>query len=212
MAHITAPPRDQLPAARTLAWRALAVVVGAVVIAFVVVLPAERGVDPTGLGRLIGLTEMGIIKQEVTAEFVAESTFLANSERADSIKAAEEAAALAALASGAVPARTDTTTVVIAPGETQSIRVRMPAGAWTVFSWTTDGGVVDDDVRGDSSSAPGALYYRYRSGSERSADSGAVVAKFDGVHGWLWTNRTALPTAVRLVTRGDYSEVVIARQ
>lgn len=40
-------------------------------------LPAEYGVDPTGLGRVMGLTEMGEIKQQLYAEAEAEDAALA---------------------------------------------------------------------------------------------------------------------------------------
>ena len=36
-------------------------------------LPAEYGIDPTGVGRLTGLTEMGEIKQQLAAEAEADA-------------------------------------------------------------------------------------------------------------------------------------------
>lgn len=209
MAHVTAPPPEDLPSPRRLRRGAIAVVLGAIALAITVVLPAERGVDITGIGRLIGLTEMGIIKQEILVEMVAESTFLADSRRADSITAADEAAALQAVAQGVTPPRTDTTLVRIQPGEQRSIRLRMQAKAWTVYSWSTDRGVVDDDIRGDSVNAPAGSYYRYHSGTGRPSASGALVARFNGLHGWHWSNTTDSVVSVTLVTRGDYAEIII---
>ena len=40
----------------------------AVVLTVTVVLPAEYGVDPTGIGRRIGLTQMGRLKVELAKE------------------------------------------------------------------------------------------------------------------------------------------------
>ena len=40
-------------------------------------LPAEYGIDPTGLGRVFGLTQMGEIKQQLYAEAAAEDAALA---------------------------------------------------------------------------------------------------------------------------------------
>jgi hypothetical protein len=57
-----APPRWALP---------IALLVAAV-LAVAVVLPAERGVDPTGIGAALGLTEMGRIKQELARGAAAE--------------------------------------------------------------------------------------------------------------------------------------------
>jgi len=39
-----------------------------------VVLPAEYGVDPTGIGRVLGLTEMGEIKVQLAKEAAADAT------------------------------------------------------------------------------------------------------------------------------------------
>ncbi|WP_103258216.1 hypothetical protein [Tabrizicola aquatica] len=44
---------------------------GAVLVLFW--LPAEYGIDPTGMGRLTGLTEMGEIKQQLAAEAAADA-------------------------------------------------------------------------------------------------------------------------------------------
>ncbi len=44
----------------------------------VVYLPAEYGIDPTGLGAILGLTEMGQIKQQLYAEAEAEDAAAAN--------------------------------------------------------------------------------------------------------------------------------------
>lgn len=46
--------------------------IGAIVIAVGVYLPAEYGTGPTGVGNILGLTEMGEIKQQLAAEAAAE--------------------------------------------------------------------------------------------------------------------------------------------
>lgn len=51
--------------------------VGALAILTVIVLPAEYGIDPTRLGGLLGLTEMGQIKQQLAAEAEAEDAAIA---------------------------------------------------------------------------------------------------------------------------------------
>ncbi len=61
-----------------------------------VVLPAEYGVDPTRVGSVFGLTEMGRIKRQLAAEAVADA-------RADAAvaPATQTALAVASSASGA---------------------------------------------------------------------------------------------------------------
>ena len=55
------------PSSRLLAF---AIVIASVVV-LTCVLPAEYGVDPTGLGRLLGLTPMGQFKRAVAEEVEA---------------------------------------------------------------------------------------------------------------------------------------------
>jgi len=55
------------------------------------VLPAEYGVDPTGAGRVLGLTQMGEVKQALAEEAAANAAAEAS---ADSVVAASERAAV----------------------------------------------------------------------------------------------------------------------
>ena len=50
-------------------------------------LPAEYGVDPTGLGRVMGLTQMGEIKQQLYAETADEDAVLAAQAAAERVSA-----------------------------------------------------------------------------------------------------------------------------
>jgi len=50
-------------------------------------LPAEYGVDPTGLGRVMGLTQMGEVKQQLYTEAADEDAFLAAQAAAERVSA-----------------------------------------------------------------------------------------------------------------------------
>jgi hypothetical protein len=50
-------------------------------------LPAEYGIDPTGVGRMLGLTKMGEIKQQLYAEAALEDAVAAANAGADTIAA-----------------------------------------------------------------------------------------------------------------------------
>jgi hypothetical protein len=62
------PAAGQLPSPQRLRRSAVIAVVLAIVIGVCVVLPAELGVDPTGVGQLVGLKEMGEFKVEAARE------------------------------------------------------------------------------------------------------------------------------------------------
>ena len=57
----------------------------ALLLLFTVVLPAEYGIDPTGAGRVLGLTRMGEIKVRLAKEAAADAA-------ADAAAAAEDTA------------------------------------------------------------------------------------------------------------------------
>ena len=62
------PTRAELPSTGKLLRSTLMAVVIAVALLISVVLPAEYAIDPTGAGRLLGLTEMGEIKTQLAEE------------------------------------------------------------------------------------------------------------------------------------------------
>ena len=81
------PTRAELPSTRKLVRSTVIAAVSATAILVAVVLPAEYGIDPTGVGSALNLTEMGEIKTQLAAEAEAD--------------AARDAAARAAPATGA---------------------------------------------------------------------------------------------------------------
>src|SRR5688572_10939565 len=66
------PTRAELPSTRQLIKSTIIALVSAVVILVIIVLPAEYAIDPTGIGRMLKLTEMGEIKQQLAMEAEAD--------------------------------------------------------------------------------------------------------------------------------------------
>jgi hypothetical protein len=66
------PNRAELPSTRQLIRSTLIALAAAIAILVTIVLPAEYGVDPTGVGRVLGLAEMGEIKTQLAAEAAAD--------------------------------------------------------------------------------------------------------------------------------------------
>ena len=65
---MTTPPDRDLPTSQQLRRATILAVVVAASLLLTAVLPAEYGIDPTGLGRRLGLTQMGRLKQELARE------------------------------------------------------------------------------------------------------------------------------------------------
>lgn len=171
----------------------------AALILVTIVLPAEYGVDPTGVGRLLGLKEMGETKMRLAAEAAAD-----DSAAAATPAAAPEAAPAAVAPPAAPAARSDQVEAVMAPGEAREIKLVMRKDARVTFRWSTNRGVVNFDTHAD---APGIRYHPYTKGQGVRADSGTLVAAFDGAHGWFWRNRGTDTVTVTLSTGGEYSDV-----
>lgn len=194
---MTAPtPAPELPSTRRLlrSTATAAAVAGAILVT--IVLPAEYGVDPTGIGRLLGLKEMGEIKMALARE-----------------AASQDAAAAAVPVDGASPAtpaatadstKSDVTEVVLAPTQGKEIKLVMRKDAVVTYSWATNRAVVNYDTHADS---PTIKYHGYAKGAGVKADSGVLSAAFDGEHGWFWRNRSRDTVVVTLRTRGDYREL-----
>ena len=85
------PTQSELPSPGKLLRSTVLAAVSAAAILVAVVLPSEYGIDPTGAGRVLGLTEMGNIKMQLAAE-------------AEADQKAEEANAAAAAAPPPAPA------------------------------------------------------------------------------------------------------------
>ena len=217
MYNTDTPPPAELPSSRAL-FRSTLIAAGVALLLLVtVVMPAEYGVDPTGIGRVLGLTEMGEIKQSLAAEAAAAEAAEAAAGSAVGVEAggpAIPASPAAAPATASTPprdatpsaGRADTISVLLQPGQGREIKLAMGDGARVNFEWSTSGGVVNYDLHADRAASPAIRYHGYKKGNAVASDTGVLVAAFEGMHGWFWRNRTTAPVTVTLRARGDYSE------
>ena len=188
------------------------------------VLPAEYGIDPTGAGRILGLTEMGEIKVQLAAEAEADRA-AANAETAQTDAAPlptpqampetpaavepspdnpEPAADRLAAAPASEPAPwRDEISITLAPGQGTEVKLVMKAGAKARFEWTANGGLLNYDTHGDG----GGNKISYEKGRGVPGDEGELEAAFDGNHGWFWRNRTDRNVTMTLRTEGAYLEM-----
>jgi hypothetical protein len=206
MYNADVPPRSELPTPRALLKSTAIAAAVALVLLVTVILPAEYGIDPTRIGRVLGLTQMGEIKMALAKEAEAEEAVGAAA-AAPSTPAAvstPQPAAPVAAAPAADSGSSHVTEIALAPGQGREIKLAMRQGARVSFEWTVAGGVVNFDTHADR---PGTPYHGYEKGQARQSQSGELVAAFDGMHGWFWRNRGREPVTVTLRTRGDYTEL-----
>lgn len=217
MPDLNPVPNPDLPSSRTLLRSTLIAAAVALALLVTVVLPAEYGVDPTGIGRVLGLTEMGEIKVALAKEAALADSIEAAARSAPTTDSAAPQPVVAppaaptgasspdTRAAGAEPAQNShVTEVVLQPNEGKEIKLAMRKGARVTYSWSTDRGVVNYDTHAD---APGIRYHGYAKGTGNQSDEGVLVAAFDGMHGWFWRNRGGETVTVTLRTSGDYTEL-----
>jgi hypothetical protein len=198
------PLQAELPSSKQLMKSTILAAIAAIVLLFTVVLPAEYGIDPTGVGKLLRLTEMGQVKQQLAEEAAADAAGLLATETPDIDNVTEQTMDTTptdtAVANGQWR---DEIPFTLAPGEGLEIKIKMAAGDKTEYSWVVTGGDVNFDTHGD---APGQAI-SYEKGRGVAADEGVLEAAFTGNHGWFWRNRGQSDVQVVLRTRGDYSTI-----
>lgn len=193
-------------------------------------LPAEYGLDPTGAGRLLGLTEMGEIKQQLVQEADAEAqqtiesleTLAPLDARLSAIE--QQLAAIAATigttedvpenasesperqpaAASDDPLWRDEFRYTLAPSEGIEVKLIMTGGDVATFEWDANGGILNHDTHGNG----GGERIMYERGRGVPAQTSELEAAFDGQHGWFWRNRTNEPVTLHLRTGGAYEQLI----
>jgi hypothetical protein len=172
---------------------AAAAFLGASAIFTLFVLPAEFHRDPTGFGRLTGLDRLAgpevVSVAAAPAEPNATTRFYGS------------------------PFRSDTIEITLPADEKNELeyKVKMRPGETLTYSWTVTGDEAHPewfyyDFHGESRpNAPDAkatvMEYKQSTGL---ASSGALVAPFEGVHGWYFQNQSDKPLVVHLKLSGFY--------
>ncbi|NIM42351.1 MAG: transmembrane anchor protein [Hydrogenophaga sp.] len=231
MYNSNVPSRAELPSSQQLLRSTVIAAIVAIVLLVTVVFPAEYGKDWTGIGRVLGLTEMGEIKADLAREAAADAAAAARQREDEHTRqhasgqahGHEESAPSAPVprAEGATPPATaplattpamgtaapsgwrDELTASLKPGEGIEIKLVMKEGEKASFAWTVEGGVVNYDTHGDG---PGRSI-SYVKGRGVPADEGELVAAFTGNHGWFWRNRGKEDVKLVLRTGGQYSAI-----
>lgn len=174
---------------RRLLVQTLAALGAATVVAVTAVLPAEYGIDPTGFGRLTGLTRLAAPQPA---------------------RASPEAKAVHGVSP--TPFRADMLEITLPPGGAPDAelerKVWMEAGQRMVYAWEADGDVYSD-FHGETLPTPRLEVMTYRvedplAGGEGRAANGGLTAPLAGFHGWFFRNLEPRPVTIRVRIAGFY--------
>jgi hypothetical protein len=196
------PDPALLPTLRQLRRSTIAAAIGAAFIGICVYLPAEYGTDPTGVGNVLGLTEMGEIKQQLAREAAEDELIHGGGDQSSSL--VDDIFGLFVGAAHAQEAWTDTVTFTLAPDASAEIKLVMAEGDVAEYAWVAEGGRINFDLHahGDGQSID------YDRGRGATDGAGSIEAPFPGEHGWFWRNRDNTAVTVTLKLRGAYAEVI----
>jgi len=202
-------PKDiELPSSKKLIKSTAIAAVSAVIVLVTCVMPAEYAIDPTGMGKVLGLTKMGEIKQSLTEESEngINAAQAVNSVEQISVETSTQTAT--DNAQMIMPAiNKESISIELKPGQATEVKLTMPQSASVNFDWKAVGGGLNYDTHGDPVNAPKGFYHGYGKGKNETTQQGILKAAFDGKHGWFWRNRTENPVTVTLLVEGQFSEM-----
>ncbi len=195
---------NEVTSGRSLFTSMMVAVLIAGVILVTAVLPAEYGIDPTGIGARLGVHGMSAI-----AEAAADDDLAAIDASApiSTPPVAAPVSELDAVWKRDAPYRSDQLSVTLALNEGAEIKALMLTGERLMFTWVAEGGVVNFDMHGEKTGAKSDEFTSYWKGRATQGGHGAFTAPFDGTHGWYWRNRGTQPVTVIVKTSGYYEKL-----
>ena len=147
------------------------------------ILPAEYGLDPTGLGKRFGLIALAPSADAATQEGDAACGNPASQ-------------------------RQDTIALVIPPRSGLEYKFSLLKGASLDYAWATNGGNLYFDFHGEPAGDTSGYFKSYREDTG-TRSQGTQSVPFEGSHGWYWRNDTHSPITVTLKTQGRYDIIGI---
>lgn len=153
----------------------IAVVLAAVVF-ITLVMPAEFGQDPTGIGKQLGLTAIAEAEEKTVIQYADNSGEL----------------------------REDTIEVVVPAGKGIEYKLFMEKFQKVEYEWLSAGDAIYFDLHGEPKGDTTGYFESYAIATLPEM-KGSFTAPFTGTHGWYWKNTSAEDVQILLQTKGQYS-------
>lgn len=165
----------------------------ALLITVALILPAEYGRDPLGIGKATGIDRLWAppeIRVAASGGDAATARSYGQAYRSDIVEIP--------LAASGDPER----------GDEIEYKVRMKKGSTYIYSWDVPG-IADpeefySEFHGHTVEDGKAMTVAEYRKSTGTSDHGSLVAPFSGVHGWYLQNQSLKPVTVRLRLAGFY--------
>lgn len=176
-------------------------IVLAVGLALSFVLPAEFGIDPTGIGSKLGLTRLSNTGMAVDASAVTTGDEAAN---VGTVSA--EASTDKERADEETSKTKHVVQIVVPPGKGVEYKFNMQQYQKMHYEWLSDGAALYFDLHGEPAGDTTGYFESY---TIATADEmkGSFTAPFDGSHGWYWKNKSTEAVSVRLQVSGSFTVI-----
>ncbi len=208
MAEPISPFEANPPSARRLLLGIGSAVLAAALLLVTVVLPAEYGIDPTGIGKALGLTAINAAAPKP----VELKDVIGGNENLAAVKVPDVGDPIplpnpaVSQIKPAVP-KTHTQTVTLPAFKETEVKMLLDAAQVAVFSWEADGDVYVD-YHGHNPEIMGKKgFVRYEELQSARTESGSLVAPFSGEHGWFWLSLSDKPVTIKLTVTGYFNSI-----
>ena len=152
----------------------------AIVVLISCILPAEYNIDPTGIGKALGLTAIAEASEKPVALKIDRGTQI------DEM-------------------RSDNVEVVIPAGKGLEYKLYMDKYAHLEYEWQTVAGVeLYFDFHGEPEGDTTGYFESFAITTSNNM-KGSLTTPFKGVHGWYWKNKSDKPVTVSLTMKGYYT-------
>ena len=193
----------------------LSAVIMTVLIVFIVILPAEYHIDPTGIGAKLGLTQLNKQEAETTSNEPKQLTLIDNvggNQQYLPITMPEKGDPIAlpnpdVFQKRQVPPNTIQRVINLKPGEQTETKMLMQAGQSINFSWSVEQASMYVDFHGHEPDEE-LIFVRYEELDFGKEGHGSLSAPFSGEHGWLWVNLEEVPVQITININGYYEKIL----
>ncbi len=157
----------------------ISAIVLAAFILVAIVGPAEYGIDPTGIGKELGLTVLAKPEQQNAKSVISCPTGTKSGEWQDIV------------------------IITIPAGSGLEYKLDVKKDSDLAYEWSSDGTKLYFDFHGEPAGDTTGYFKSFKESTD-SQSEGILNVPFSGTHGWYWENKTDMPVRVTLKTRGDY--------
>ena len=205
MSQTPASSSEHAPAGRRLVVSLAVAAVAAIIALVAFILPAEYNIDPLGVGRLFGLTELSepapATRTIEIADVVGGNEGVTQVEIPDAGEPVPLPNPAVHQAHDGVPPISEIFEITL-PAESQTeVKMVMRTAEAALYSWHVDQGTIYSDFHGHTPEAGQGFFVRYIEHQETRGGSGSLVAPFDGEH-------NDFPVTVTLELTGYYDDVI----